>query len=168
VTRRSETCRPAMFGLLGMLRGTVGTRDLGQRITRHRELSDNSLEVEYGSRQRSERAQGALVGLVPDTEARAVPGRSRGSREWSIRLRTELLSEVEYEEGLSFERSCTAVNISPIWVYPTVRRTPHRQSRYPRQSASSRNILHVSWMVRRQSAPGGHGTGFRRSVPFAV
>jgi hypothetical protein len=129
-----------MFGLLGMLRGTVGTRDLGQRITRHRELSDNSLEVEYGSRQRSERAQGALVGLVPDTEARAVPGRSRGSREWSIRLRTELLSEVEYEEGLSFERSCTAVNISPIWVYPTVRRTPHRQSRYPRQSASPRNI----------------------------
>ena len=142
VTRRSETCRPAMFGLLGVLRGTVGTRDLGQRITRHRELSDNSLEVEYGPRQRSERAQGAVVGLVPDTEACANPERSRGNREWSIRLRTEHLGEVEHEEGLFLE-SLRQLRF-PIWVHPTVRRTPHRQSRYYRQSASSRNILHVS------------------------
>ena len=95
MTRRSKACRPAMLGMLDMLRGTVGARDLGQRIMRHRELSDNRLEVEYGSKQRSKRFQGAVVGLVPDSEARAVLGRSRGSREWSIHLRTELLGKVE-------------------------------------------------------------------------
>lgn len=46
------------------------------------------------------------------------------------------------------------------------RRTPHRQSTCHRLSASSRiySILHGWWMVRRQSAPEGHGTCFRRST----
>ena len=86
MTRRSETCRPAMLGTLDMLRVNVKARDLGQRIMRHCELSDNRLEVEYGSRKRSKRTQGSVVGLVPDSEARAVPRRSRGNRESSIRL----------------------------------------------------------------------------------
>ena len=116
MTRRSETCRPAMLGMLDMLRGTVGTRDLGQRIARHRELSDNRLEVEYGSRRRSKQTQGSVVGLVPDSEARAVPRRSRGNRESSIRLWTVdyLLRVVDHEEGLFLERSHTAVDISPV------------------------------------------------------
>lgn len=45
---------------------TVGTRNLGQRMMRHRGLSDDRLEVEFGSKQRrerSEQAQGSVVGL---------------------------------------------------------------------------------------------------------
>ena len=75
-------------------------------MARHRELSDNSLDVEYGSRQRSKQTQGSVVGLIPDSEARAVPRRSRGNRESSIRLWTVgyLLREVDHEEGLFLEQ----------------------------------------------------------------
>lgn len=72
MTRRPETCRPAMLGMLGMLRVNVETRGLVQRIIRRCELSDSRLEVEYGSRQRSKQTQWSVVGLVPDSEARAV------------------------------------------------------------------------------------------------
>lgn len=88
---------------------------------RHCELSDSRLEVEYGSRQRSKQTQGSVVGLVPDSEARAVPRRSRGNRESSIRLWTVdyLLREVDHEEGLFLKESHTAVNISSVWIHPT-------------------------------------------------
>ena len=81
MTRRSETCRPAMLGTLGTLGVDVEARERpGQRIVGHCELSDNRLEVEYGSRQRSKQTQWSVVGLVLDSEARAVPRRSRGNR----------------------------------------------------------------------------------------
>jgi len=59
---------------------TVGTRYPGQRMMEHRGLSDDRLEVECGSRLRLIQAQGSMVGLFPDFEARVVPRRSRGSR----------------------------------------------------------------------------------------
>lgn len=60
---------------------TVGTRYLGKRMMRHGGLSDDRLEVECGPRQRLNQAQGSVVGLFPDSEARAVPRCSRGCRE---------------------------------------------------------------------------------------
>ena len=163
MTRRSETCRPAMLGTLGILGVNVEARERpGQRIVGHCELSDNRLEVEYGSRRRSKQTQGSVVGLVPDSEARAVPRRSRGNRESSIRLWMVDYSSEWWSMRKVFSssngESHTAVNILSVWIRPTVRQTPHRQSRYHRLSASSQNILQVSWMVRRQSA---RGSGFQ-------
>lgn len=57
------------------------------------------------SRQRLKQAQGPLVGLVPDPEARVFRRHSYRSRVQSIRLRTVLLGEVRYEDGLSLEQS---------------------------------------------------------------
>ena len=88
MTRRSETCRPAMLGMLDMLSTTFMTRDPGQRITRHYGLSGDRLEAECGSRQTLKPAQGVCGWSGSGSEARAVPRRSRGSREWSIRLTT--------------------------------------------------------------------------------
>jgi len=83
---------------------TVGTRDPGQRMVEHRRLSDDRLVVECGPRLRLNQAQGSVVGLFPGFEARAIPGRSRESRELSVRLRTALLGMVEYGNGLSLEQ----------------------------------------------------------------
>jgi hypothetical protein len=49
-------------------------------------------------------AQGSMVGLVPGSEARAVPRRSRGSRELSVRPSTAHLRMLEFEVGLSLEQ----------------------------------------------------------------
>lgn len=76
MTRRSETCRPAMLGMLDMLSTTFMTRDPGQRMTRHYGLSGDRLEAECGSRQTLKPAQGSVVGLVPDLKR----VRSQGAR----------------------------------------------------------------------------------------
>ena len=137
-----------------MLRVNVEARGLGQRIMRHCELLDNRLEVEYGSRQRSRQTQGSVVGLAPESEARAVPRRPRGNRESSIRLWTVDYSSERWSMKKVFFSSNSIRLSTPGWIHSTLRRTPHRQSRYRQLSASSRNILQVSWMVRRQSARG--------------
>lgn len=88
MTRRSETCRPTMLGMLDMLSTTFMTRDPGQRIIGHYGLSGDRLETECGSRQTLKPVQGVCGWSGSGSEARAVPRRSRGSREWSIRLAT--------------------------------------------------------------------------------
>jgi hypothetical protein len=73
-------------------------------MMKHRGLSDSRIEVECGARLRLIQAQGSMVGLVPGSEARAVPRRSRGSRELSVRPSTAHLRMLEFEVGLSLEQ----------------------------------------------------------------
>ena len=163
MTRRSETCRPAMLGMLDMLSTTFMTRDPGQRITRHYGLSGDRLETECGSRQTVKPVQGVCGWSGSGSEARAVPRRSRGSREWSIRLATYSSGRWIMKKVFS---SSNSARLPMSHRHGFARRTPHRQSTCHRLSASSRiySILHGWWMVRRQSAPEGHGTCFRRST----
>jgi hypothetical protein len=157
-----------MLGTLGILGVNVKARDPGQRIVGHCELSDNRLEVEYGSRQRSKQTQGSVVGLVPDSEARAVPRRSRENRESSIRLWTVdyLLRVVGHEEGLFLEQSHKAVNISSVWVHPTNCTTNATSSVAILSTVSKLTKYITSFM--NGSAAVCSGARVSGEVPFAV